>query len=771
MSKIILSRYSANELFVLSDSVIRASESIEDNTVSSSTTIQFIETSNPLSDFSYSNPVNSTFESEAVLGVPESPSSGEYSKENFIYDSFGFTNAGSGSEYWDANDFNYGIGGELRTGIGAFYFYNYAIVEPDPVLPVIVTEDKRPEVESVEFWDYLSTFWNYLNTSSRLLFENFWTGLWNAGQSLIKQAQRFRDATNPQTAQSAIYDDYYQLKLGPLYSKPLSIDPTQPTPVVNINPIRCVQIEPSYDSDNNAIYSDMIEITKNDYDAIRNIAIGTYAVIQIQSGETKNRFFKVKAMFASVETGDRHYPPSSMANIAASDVDAASHDYYMIQLDDADLSYIGIRKFNFYLTTGMAYEIDSWVLDVPELRSNITPNTGVKYYPLSDYSFYNGIIEFNEDLFASNKAQPEDILYCRFTPSIENFLFEMYGSLVGIPDWTKFNFDTMTGNAAINSVMIGLQNPSNRIDYERAMHSYYGLPIAPDNCKVIGLYETYGYEIINISGDIVTFNIPPGSSLHPFVFSGCRMRCDGKSDLTVMSVASDRTSGTVTMVDASSLSFGDRLSTRLYNRFPIKSFTQSPYEEGYEEESENLITVYSNGGAVAINHIIDIMQYVYNEYPELIVYNGGSHDGIYHIINARDVGSTVILSMYKKPANDEPKYNDFFNTSPDDYNKGFAHIAWPTHKYLLLQLKEEYYKAYLDSPIDTIYDSGDMLQKNSPIARNVSIINASMLPGWNELSSFKTKPAINLQSDILEMTSSVYGAKFGEFFPSGFISR
>ena len=103
----------------------------------------------------------------------------------------------------------------------------------------------------------------------------------------------------------------------------------------------------------------------------------------------------------------------------------------------------------------------------------------------------------------------------------------------------------------------------------------------------------------------------------------------------------------------------------------------------------------------------------------------------------------------------------------DVMDVGFVHIAWPTHKYLLLLLEDgSLYKAYIDSPLDTIYDTGDFLKKYDQICRNVSVANNSSFPDWNKFDGFQRFNGIDLEGRILELININPYIGFGEYFPS-----
>jgi hypothetical protein len=108
-------------------------------------------------------------------------------------------------------------------------------------------------------------------------------------------------------------------------------------------------------------------------------------------------------------------------------------------------------------------------------------------------------------------------------------------------------------------------------------------------------------------------------------------------------------------------------------------------------------------------------------------------------------------------------------TTAPSMDIGFVHISWPTHKYLLLLLEDgTLFKAYIDSPLDTIYDTGDFLTKYDIICRNVSVANKELFPDWNKFDGFKRFNGLDLEGCILELINFNPYIDFGSYFPSDF---
>jgi len=637
-----------------------------------------------------------------------------------------------------------------------------AFVFDDPYEPI----DEEPcvgvEPGKTTFWEYLSTFWNNLGEKSRDAFENFWDGIVRAGNHLKKMASRFVDAQSPEYPNTCVLEDYYDIKIGPLHSIPINLDPTNKNPQYLITPIERILVEPSYTPENDRIYNDQLSISAADYYKIREIGLGTYAVVEPKDKSVDPKWFKVKNLLSSEESDPNRY-----ANPKSN-----KYGTYIVELVNADLAYLEGKPFTFYLTTARAYTVQPWVIELPHLQINISTKEEYDFTHNIDYVLYNNAVEFNRDIVASREVADGASVYCRWTKSMEYMLFETFGSIVGIPDWQAYNYGNISGKTAINALLKSLQNPTNREDMERAIHVYYGLPIVPDYSEIIGLYESYGYTI-NYVGDEedenwLQLDIKEGSELHPFIQVGSRLHIDGKKDLIIEEIGPDRSLARIKVNDASQVVLGDECNVRLRNSFSINRV----YAESVTASKIDIVT--PEGGA-AIQHIIDVVQAISGgtRYPEIVVYgtgeSAGNYDGIYHVTNAVTDGQIVTLSLYKKPAKGNALYNDLIKLNASNLKHGFVHIPWPTHKYLLLQMKDRYFKAYLDAPIDTLYDANDKVEKYQILASNVAIVNNDIFDAWDEFDHFKLESKVHRENTMVQLVYSIPDARFGEYFPSSFV--
>jgi hypothetical protein len=172
---------------------------------------------------------------------------------------------------------------------------------------------------------------------------------------------------------------------------------------------------------------------------------------------------------------------------------------------------------------------------------------------------------------------------------------------------------------------------------------------------------------------------------------------------------------------------------------------------------------------IELNHISQYIYSTYQKYPEMLMYD--NMDSYYHFVSCSSPSEGYIdltVDDYINPDIEEPRYNDYVDIATDsvlDVNTGKMHIPWPTHKYLLLKLESgPLYKCYIDAPIDTIYDTGDVVEKYTPLARCVDIMNNDLFEGWNEFSRFKSS-GIDLESNMLELIYTMPDIKYGSYFP------
>jgi len=790
---------------------------------------------------------------------------------------------------------------------------------------------------STKYWDYISSFWNYLSDKDRDLFENFWDGLNVSGDYLKGCADRFINTTNPETSATDIVDNYYEIVVGPSYSTPMQLDPTQTGKNFLIRPKSVQIVVPSL---GDTLYRDLIHISADDYYKIRSIGLNCYVVIKAANAAIEDKYFKIDSIISSEEPQARNayididgsndqtgevgtfikvriqckgpvdasryqvhildagaadsalewsygkvlikiktadagtrleefsnainnvsgtawgdiinkfndiggtltvpifsvsmmfnefgtYKPTQTGSdryiqssshvwkwYLGSDADPDYLDYigdpaygeyvtpqtahsYMIRVQ-GDLTYIKDEQFLFYITTGLCYDVKNHVKSLPSLQANIDAEAP-EFTDGIDYVFYNNYVEFK-----NQPASNGTTLYCREAEIIEWILYDMYGTLVDIPDWDKYNYNNESGKTAVNGLLKAMQNISNLKEYERALNIYYGLPVAPEDGTVLGLYESYDYvvqEVSNINSLYsVKFELPAGRTLHSFINKGSWFIVNGGGEGRVSSVVGLTVS--ILMPAGSSIQVGDLLNLKLVNRFRISDVSTVSnkiyvYNYNYKDADPSYSWDANEDRCSSMyNTIVTNVKKISNntKYPEMIVYgtkiSGVNIDGVYHIVGAGQtsldkkiwfqvhIASTVGNSTYY----DNKLYHDFLNASfigsrfiGGTFSQilpspGYVHIPYPTHKYLyMLGASGKKYKLYLDAPIDTRYDKGDILKKYDIISNNVSALNGKKFPNWSEYGHFKRFNSTHVQSNILESVSTMPGASFGKYFPDSYL--
>ena len=607
----------------------------------------------------------------------------------------------------------------------------------------------RQKIDVSGFWRYLSNFFNYLNDQSRSLWEFFWEGMTYVSNEMSKQAARFVASSAPTGSYVSPTIDYYDLLIDILKAKPMNPDPTKDGQRYYLIAKGIVKSS-AVASGRQTVFNDMVELGKIDYDAIRNIAIGQYLVIN------NEKYYTISDMLGPTEIGPKLY------------------DRYVIKLNGANLSVYENVKISVYVTSGKAYAVSNDVIDIPQLSTTIA-DKGRVYTKGEDYEFRDGYVEFNYDEVGLGHIVNGSYLYGKNVPVMESNLFNSFGALVDIRHWKAYNYDNIGTKIAINSLLKGMQNPSNDEEYERCLNVYYGLPVAPEDAEVIGLFESYDYEVVSIAGSTVTLalkyeadNVTP-IPLHNFIQPGTKFSVDGTDTVVKVDYPStvNRAAGEIAMTDTSDIVVGSKLNIKLANRLSLSLVSKPASGPSF------FVAIHHTDGG-EFQHV----QTTNTDYPEFLVYdsetirNGSSFnkDSYYHfktcaISSAGYIKFTIDDDV--DPDLVEPKYNDYVDLEAGvsfPVVVGKLHMPWPTHKYLLLRLPDgTLYKCYIDSPMDTIYDTGDKVSQYQVLCRCLSVTDQKEFVAWNE---FLKSNGIDLNSNMLEIIYTIPKAKFGVYYPN-----
>lgn len=529
------------------------------------------------------------------------------------------------------------------------------------------------------------------------MFESIWDSYQTAANSINSDAIRLMNSGSPEYSSVDPVIEYYDIELNILKARPIYLDPTRRDANYTIIPISVFESTPIRIG-RESVRRDMFVLGKNDYNSIKDLVIGNYLVVG-------DKYFRVLSMKSKDETGDNYF------------------DGYAVEIDGS-LSYIKDRV-TIYFTTGRAFKVDDYVLNITNIGD------------LENFKFNSGYIEFDDDVIA-NGIENGSILYSKDVEVMENNLYNNFQALVDI-DWQRYRYDNYSGKASINVLLKSLQSSGRKDDYEKALNIYYGLPVAPDDAEVIGLFESYDYRVLSVAGSTITLD-----SFHGFIQIGSRFIVNNTIGIVTALNRDDESIELDIPVEVD-----DVLNIQLNNRMDLTGFYKN-----YYTNTEVRCDHWTDGGD--IQHIIDVSQ----KLPTIILYNHATETDVYHM---KSVEAGLKISIDDRAST----YNDFIDIDYNDevsiVGAGYIHIQWPTSKYLLLKMGDIYYKAYMDAPIDTLLDSGDKVKKYDVLCRCVSAINHNVFTGWDEF--FTKNNGFDLESNILELVDTIPGVKFGSYFP------
>lgn len=436
-----------------------------------------------------------------------------------------------------------------------------------------------------------------------------------------------------------------------------------------------------------------------------------------------------------------------------------------------DLSYLK-NNLNpkFYITTGKKFKIDNYVIDLPILTPHITKD--VPFYTKDiEYTFYNNFIEFhnNPRLITTNV----DILYSPKVDVIEYFLYELYGKLCSL-DWELYNYSNVTGKEAIRTIMQTLQNLSTTYDFDRSSNVYGGLPVSPYNGRVLGLYESYDYEIIEVDSinDAIKLKIPENERLHFFFINGAAILINDKFEALIDNV--NHVLATMEVENIDRFKIGDIVNIKLPTNFKVKVM----HDDNTEHEVPCIHTYCPFDFAGLLKTYSDIYEKITNERPEVLVWNQKNINGIYHVMDAYiftggiPESSDVLIEYYSALGEDisssalngyAARYNDKWRHGEGEMAQ--VHFHWATHKFLLIHdpESEQVYRAYIDSPMDTIFNPDDVVQKGDVICRNINIFDENDFSNFTEFNKFIPTNSVNNHNKMLMVSGMP--VKYGFHFP------
>ena len=98
-----------------------------------------------------------------------------------------------------------------------------------------------------KFYNFISSFFGFLDDPSRDTVENWWEGLDIVGNEMSNRSGDFLAATAPEQSNVETQEKYYEVIVSPLTSLPLVLDPTDPSGNYLITPKSIIINEPIYE--------------------------------------------------------------------------------------------------------------------------------------------------------------------------------------------------------------------------------------------------------------------------------------------------------------------------------------------------------------------------------------------------------------------------------------------------------------------------------------------------------------------------------------------
>src|SRR5271157_4047954 len=87
------------------------------------------------------------------------------------------------------------------------------------ITPILTQEVTNP----VTYWDFLTTFFDYLSDSDRAMIENYWDGLKLSADELDRKATRLLSSSAPELSETNPVENYYEVVVSPFTSIPLNL--------------------------------------------------------------------------------------------------------------------------------------------------------------------------------------------------------------------------------------------------------------------------------------------------------------------------------------------------------------------------------------------------------------------------------------------------------------------------------------------------------------------------------------------------------------------
>lgn len=654
------------------------------------------------------------------------------------------------------------------------------------MIPIVKTPDYNPQKD--EMWGHLSSFFNFFEYNEKKDYETLWEGVQQIYDELLRRTYNTSLAFSPRNAFTDGAAKYIQLDFSIYNSMAINIDPSNEKLGYLCTPELVESLPVSVDNDGENVYADRVyskEIIN--FRHIFNPSEDLYIVFRKFDGSL--HYGIIDSMYIEMDGGE------AVNN---------GNNYITVTGFKAE-SYEDL-KFNFYFTSGKDFRIDGLIKAVDELNSAINvPEAGVVFRKDDDYEFEDSIIRFK-----SNILKDYDFEFTMYIPNGEMILTELYnnfGAMINIRDWSSYKWSNEDGRGCFMAIIRGYYLAGNPEIIRSALSAVHGISVANRPSKVLGVFESYEYEVTNINGATLTLK----EDLNPlFEITGSYKPkiCFVKDNSIAIIISSVILSKTITVEgNISSVAIGDKLCIELISGF---HFTEVQAESTYDKFAFKLRSAYNSNTEDPPPFIKYLMEYVDKAgvkqdipgennntmniklaLPRMVV-SSSRVNGIYHLYKAPTrTGNTLFISKascraeYDNLSRPFP-YNDHIDLDIDGGElpsdnlpiPGKLRIYWPTHKFLLLEGTSKItpyqpetlenliivrQRVYLDAPFDTTYVTGDEVPELSCLIENVDTLTSVTFPNWTEFAGFRQNPNIDLQTGYVNALKYDSRYSFGTY--------
>lgn len=650
------------------------------------------------------------------------------------------------------------------------------------MIPIVKTPDYDAKLDEV--WSYLSTFFNFFDEKKD--FEAMWDGVRKIYAEILRRTYNASLAVSPNTSYTDGSFNFIQLDFSISNALPVYLDPTDISLGYLCTPESVEKLPTTIDENRKNVPAVRI-FSKSiaHYGSSLNLNESIYVVIKKFDGSVK--YGKMRSI----------NPDPTLTALTG----GTNFEFTGVEYDD-----IADSKFNFYITKARSFRVDSLLKKIDQLVSCINePTSGLVLNIDADYEFEDSIIKFNTDILGS--YGPDFTLFIPNGEIILDDIYNNFGWLIGIKNWSTYKWSNEDGRGCFMAIMRGYYLAGNPEIMRSALCALHGISIANRDSTVVGLFESYEYNIINVEVVGGLSYIYLAEDLNPLFSAGDgyipRACIINKDDLLVNVLSADNAQRRITVNSISGVSAGDKLCIELINSFRFNKIIVDVDRLKYALSIDGQLNINTSNNPAFLQYLMDYVDQagIYtimpgeefnplsrpHQYPRMVV-DSSRFSGVFHLSAApTDTMITRFVTMapaggdFHEDSSNYP-YNDIIVPITDENSEikiqGRVRLYWPTHKFLLLDgatqitpyeepgetnLVRRKQKIYIESTMDTPYVKGDTVKALSCVIENIDVLTSITFPNWTEFSGFRKSPNIDLQTGYVNACKYVGEYDFGSY--------